>query len=486
MKRIAFNITAASVLLSGLLVTGCNKMLDIKDPVNSITTNQVFQSDDQASIALNGLYSYLISGGEPDVNHPEQLGNNLYSAGGITLAAGHSADELYHPALGGDDAYYAEMTARMTLQKLGYSTKLWQSAYKGIFNANALIEGVKAATSKEFTEAYRKRVLGEALAVRAMGYFYLVNLFEKIPLALSIDYNDTRQLPSASPGAVYQQIINDLEEASGYLSENYDGNNVERIRINKWYVKAMLARVYLFTKNYEKAWEYANDVISKTDLFQLESLNNVFGISSREVIFQLKQTNITPIRGNATPEGYALRSRYLTPMLMNAFEAGDNRKTAWTAAIASGPFVPAGFFPAKYKINSFNAVVGGVRSEYYVVMRLAEMYLIRAEANMLRNAGDKNAVIDDLNTIRVRAGLKGLPYTLTDQQVTDAIAQERRIELFAEWGHRWLDLKRTGKATAVLSEIAYKLPWSQYQLLYAIPPEEILWDNQLSQNIGYN
>lgn len=486
MKRIAFNITAAGVLLSGLLVTGCNKMLDIKDPVNSITTNQVFQTDDQASIALNGLYSYLISGGPVEANRPELVGNNLYSAGGITLAAGHSADELYYPSLSGDDLYYAEMTARMTLQKVGLSTVLWKSAYKGIFNANALIEGVKAATSKEFTQAYRKRVLGEALAVRAMGYFYLVNLFEKIPLALSIDYNDTQKLPSASPDAVYQQIINDLEEASGYLSENYDDNNVERIRINKWYVKAMLARVYLFTQNYEKAWQHANDVISQTGLFQLESLNNVFGISSREVIFQLKQINIAAMRGNATPEGYAMTSRYLTPQLMNAFEAGDNRKTAWTAAVASGPFTPAGFFPAKYKINSTNYVMGGYRSEYYVVMRLAEMYLIRAEANMLRSAANKNAVIDDLNTIRIRAGLDGLPYTLTDQQVTDAIAHERRIELFAEWGHRWLDLKRTNKATEVLSQVAYKQPWSQHQLLYPIPPEEILLDNKLSQNIGYN
>ncbi|MBS0030571.1 RagB/SusD family nutrient uptake outer membrane protein [Chitinophaga sp. 22321] len=485
MKRIAFNISAAGVLLLGLLVTGCNKMLDIKDPVNSITTNQVFQTDDQASIALNGLYSYLINGGEPEINSLGQLGNDLYSAGGITLAAGHSADELYHPSLSGDDQYYTETAARMTLQKLGYSTKLWKSAYKGIFNANALIEGVKAATSKEFTQAYRKRVLGEALAVRTMGYFYLVNLFEKIPLVLSIDYNDTQKLPSANPAAVYEQIINDLEEAAGYLSENYDGNNVERIRINKWYVKAMLARVYLFTKNYEKAWQHANDVISKTDLFQLESLNNVFGISSREVIFQVKQTNIVAIRGNATPEGYALTSRYLTPLLVNAFEAGDNRKTAWTAAVAGGPFTPAGFTPAKYKINSTNAVVGGFRSEYYVVMRLAEMYLVRAEANMLRSAANKNAVINDLNAIRKRAGLNDLAYTLTDQQVTDAIAQERRIELFAEWGHRWLDLKRTGKATQVLSGISYKQPWSQHQLLYPIPPDEIIRDNQLSQNTGY-
>ncbi|RFS19938.1 RagB/SusD family nutrient uptake outer membrane protein [Chitinophaga silvatica] len=483
MKRIIFNITAIGVLLVGLLVTGCNKMLNIKDPVNSITTNQVFLSDDQASIALNGLYSYLINGGEQETGLPDVLGNNLYSAGGITLAAGHLADELYHPSLSGNDAYYVETTARVTLLKLGYSYKLWKSAYKGIFNANALIEGVNASTSKEFTQAYRKQVLGQALAVRAMGYFYLVNLFGKVPLALSIDYNNTQKLPSASPDVVYQQIIKDLEEASGYLSENYDGNNTERIRINKWYVKAMLARVYLFTKDYEKAYQHANDVINRTDLFQLESLNKVFGISSREVIFQLKQINDVALRGNATPEGYVLTNRYLTPQLMNAFEEGDNRKTSWTVAITS---TPAGFSPAKYKININNNEFGGYRSEYYVVMRLAEMYLIRAEANMLRSAANKNTVIDDLNTIRKRAGLNDLQYTLTDQQVTDAIAHERRIELFAEWGHRWLDLKRTNKATEVLSEIPYKQPWSQHQLLYPIPPEEIRYANQLTQNIGYN
>ncbi|PUZ25504.1 hypothetical protein DCC81_14565 [Chitinophaga parva] len=486
MKKFAINIIAAGVLLFGLLVTGCNKMLDIKDPINSITTSEVFQNDEQAGTALNGLYSYLINGGTAEVYSNGDLGSDLYSAGGITLAAGHSADELYAPSLSGGYQYYAETSARLTLQTTGYSPKIWKTAYKGIFNANALIAGVKGATSEALTQAYRKRVLGEALAVRAMSYFYLVNLFEKVPLALSIDYNDTQTLPSANPATVYRQIINDLEEASGYLSENYDGNNTERIRINKWYVKAMLARVYLFTKDYDKAYQNANDVIGRTDLFQLETLDNVFSMASREVIFQLKQTNTNGVRGNATPEGYSMTSRYLAPMLMNAFEAGDNRKTAWIRVIAGDQYVPAGFTPNKYKINQNNRVTGGNLSEYYVVMRLAEMYLVRAEANMLRSAANKNAVIDDLNTIRTRAGLNGLPYTLTDQQVTDAIAQERRVELFAEWGHRWLDLKRTSKATDVLSVISYKQPWNPYQLLYPVPPDEIRWDNNLSQNIGYN
>lgn len=486
MNKYAFNITVTGTILLGLLATGCNKLLDIKDPVNSITTNQVFQTDDQAAIALNGMYSYMISGGEFEAAGSLTVGTHVFSAGAITIVAAHTADEMYHPSFSGQYEFYVEAANKLTLQNVGYTSKIWKTAYKSIFNANALIAGVKGSTSKEFTAAYRKRVLGEALAVRAMGYFYLVNLFERIPLALSIDFNETKNLPSANPADVYRQIISDLEEASGYLSENYDGNNTERVRINKWYVKAMLARVYLFTRNYEMAYRHANEIIAQTQLFKLEELNRVFSYDSKEVIFQLKQINISAMRGNATPEGHALTGKYLSPLLLNAFEAGDNRKTAWTYQIVSTPTLPAGVSPAKYKINALNMEVGGFRPQYYVVMRLAEMYLIRAEANMLRGAANKNAVIDDLNEIRRRAGLDKLPYTLTDQQATDAIAHERQTELFAEWGHRWLDLKRTGKATDVLSPVTYKQPWSNHQLLFPVPPEEILWGNQLSQNIGYN
>lgn len=479
MKKIAFNIALAGTIFLG---TGCNKMLDVKDPVNSITSDQVFQTDDQAAIALNGLYSYLINGGEQEAAVP--FGTDLYSAGGITIAAAHLADELYHPSLSGQYEYFAESAARLTLQNPGYSVKLWRTAYKGIFNANALIEGVNASTSKGLTEAARKRVLGEALAVRAMSYFYLVNLFGAVPIATSIDFNTTQLLPSAPVAQVYDRIIRDLEDAAGYLAENYEGNNTERIRINKWYVKAMLARVYLFTKNYELAHRNADEVIGQTQLFSLEAPANVFSTTSREVIFQLKQNNNSFITGNATPEGYALTGKYLTPMLLNAFEPGDNRKTAWTNEIVATPFIPGGFSPAKYKLNATNYTVDGYRSEYYVVMRLAEMYLVRAEANLLNN-GSKNNSIDDLNEIRQRSGLEPLPYSLTAQQAKDAVAQERRVELFAEWGHRWLDLKRTGKATEVLSQIGYKQPWSAHQSLYPIPTEEIKWANQLAQNDGY-
>lgn len=141
-------------------------------------------------------------------------------------------------------------------------------------------------------------------------------------------------------------------------------------------------------------------------------------------------------------------------------------------------------FPYKYKTGKHNRVPGGTATEYYMVLRLAEQYLIRAEANAL--GGQLGLAINDLNALRRRAGLGDLSNTLNKEQVLAAVAKERQTELFAEWGHRWMDLKRTGKATEVLSAIPYKQPWrGDYQLLYPIPVEEIRKDHFLTQNPNY-
>jgi hypothetical protein len=121
-----------------------------------------------------------------------------------------------------------------------------------------------------------------------------------------------------------------------------------------------------------------------------------------------------------------------------------------------------------------------------MVFRLAEQYLIHAEA--LANGGGTGVVeaIKDLNKIRLRAGLGELPLTLSKEATLIAVAKERQTELFAEWGHRWLDLKRTGKAHDVLSVLPLKQPWAgDYQLLYPIPLSEIQANVRLVQNADY-
>ncbi len=116
------------------------------------------------------------------------------------------------------------------------------------------------------------------------------------------------------------------------------------------------------------------------------------------------------------------------------------------------------------------------------MLRLAEQFLIRAEARAKTH--NIMGAITDVNAIRRRAGLRELPATLGETDLIAAIAQERRIELFAEWGHRWMDLKRTDKIDDVLKPI--KPQWRNTQKFYPIPLLELTTNPNLTQNPGYN
>jgi hypothetical protein len=179
---------------------------------------------------------------------------------------------------------------------------------------------------------------------------------------------------------------------------------------------------------------------------------------------------------------------YLSTALLGAFEANDLRRTAWVDSTVYGSPAITYYFPYKYKIGTAQAIPGATPTEYIMVLRLAEQYLIRAEARAEQN--DLTDAIKDLNVIRRRAGLPILSNSLTMTQVLAAVMQERRIEFFAEWGSRWLDLKRTGQVDAVMS-IATPLKgqgtvWQSYQQLYPIPHNELNADHNLRQNPGYS
>jgi len=117
-----------------------------------------------------------------------------------------------------------------------------------------------------------------------------------------------------------------------------------------------------------------------------------------------------------------------------------------------------------------------------MVLRLAEQYLIRAEAR-LQQGNDLTGAAGDLNAIRHRAGLADMS-TGSASDLMTALTHEKQIEFFAEWGHRWLDLKRWGTATSVLS--ADKgITVTTSALLFPIPVADIIADANLRQNPGY-
>jgi hypothetical protein len=327
----------------------------------------------------------------------------------------------------------------------------------------------------------KRQLTGEASFLRAYCYFYLVNLFGPVPLVTTTQYAYSDTMSRTPVVEVYNQIKADLKLAQSSLLSDYSISGGERVRANQWSAVALLSRVYLYNQQWDSAEEAATAVISNNSLFYLPTLDSVFLANSPEAILQLDPPNSYPY---ATEEGNQLipydstasPNWYMTSQLLGAFEPGDQRYTSWVDSTDySGTYY---YYPYKYKVY---AGTQGNITEYYMLLRLGEQYLIRAEARAWQN--NLPGAIGDLNVIRGRAGLDTLSSGLNQTQVIAAVAQERRIELFAEWGHRWLDLKRTDSATAVLQPIKPK--WTANAVLWPIPQSELTADAYLTQNGGY-
>ncbi len=483
------------IVLAGFTVS-CKKLVSVDEPIDSITAEKMYRTEAQAEGALMGVYNAMIHGSETGNSNP--LGTSLlrtFGAGLATYAGGLSAGE-FNTGSGNTEAYVLAAN-RLTLLNNTYPGSFWNSAYHVIFNANSVIEGIAGAKGSIMRDSVKTQYMAEAKLLRAFAYFYLVNFFGDVPLALTVDFNKTVNVQRSPVATVYEQIQRDLEDAERDLPTTYAAGKGARVRANQWVAKAMLAKLHLYRGNDAQAAAKATEVIGQAGLYQLESLNNVFLAESKEAIFQLMQTNQDPDLGNATSEGwYFIPSApytdaaviWLSPGLLSAFEPGDQRKESWTDSTiqTQNGLNTKVWYPTKYKTGRHNSFAGLPSDEYYMVLRLAEMYLIRAEARANGADGGPVKAIEDLNAIRLRTDLPNLPQSLDAAAIKQAVAQERTIELFAEWGNRWMDLKRTGRASSILSAMPAKQPWEgDYQLLYPIPVREIEANRNLAQNPGY-
>jgi SusD family. len=482
------NYKLSTIFISGLLLLlgSCKKLIEIDAPVDTITTGEVFENNKQAEWAIAGVYSRMINGNSA-TEGPEW---SIFSAGLATMAGSLSADDVTVPGMNSTPSQYVLSNNALNPTNASIPEKIWQSAYKTIYDANGVIEGIEASESTSLTDSARKQITAEARAIRAFSYFYLVNFFGDVPLVLTIDHSKTKNMTRTPKEKVYEQIVKDLQYAQDHLANDFRIGNNERIRINKWFAEGFLARVYLYLGRYQDAVNSATEVINQTNLFKLESEpNNVFLKNNTEAIWQLQQNSIKNDRG--VPEGRMFMpiSANNTPLyplseeLLNAFEPTDKRLDQWTAYAIEAGTGNHMYYAYKYKVVRET----GVPSEYCTVLRLAEMYLIRAEAQIHLSPSNVAVAVGDLNLLRQRANVDDLPATLTPEEVKEAVAAERQRELFAEWAHRWFDLKRTGKASEVLPVLLYKQPWlGDYQLLYPIPVKEIEKNNALTQNPEYN
>lgn len=469
MKLIIFSTIAILICLS----LSCKKFVDIGPPANSVVGKTQFTDSVGATSAMLGVYTQVMNSASP-----------LFVYGGITIGSGLAADELV-PTMNFQDEL--DVFSNGVKSSNGYYVyNWWASAYLPIYQINAVLEGV--TQSNGISERCKNQLTGEAKFMRALHYFYLVNLFGSVPLVTTTDYRVNATMPRTDMTLIYSQIIDDLKEALNLLSENYITSG--KVRPNKFAAAAMLARVYLYQKKWKEAEDMATLVIGSNKYTLELDLSRVFLANSQEAILQLIPFNL----GGETLEGNIFKpwddntvpTYLISNSLQSAFDAEDKRKQQWMGIniIKVNGIDQFYYYPRKYRAVTLG---NNISTENYMLLRYAELFLIRAEARAQQGTiSGANSSVEDLNVIRRRAGLPDAN-AVSKENALQFIYNERRKELFLELGHRWFDLIRTNQIDAVMQIEAQAKGslWVNSASLYPIPFLEIQKNPFLKQNTGY-
>jgi hypothetical protein len=249
-----------------LCLAGCTKLVEVDAPLTSTSGDIVFTSDATAIAAVNALYTNMSVQG---------IYTGLTS---LSLFAGLSADELKVANNVSDQLYLAYYTNSLTSTNTS-GNDFWTNIYSSyIFIVNSSIEGLTNSTS--LSDAVKNQLLGECYFMRAFSYFYLVNLYGDVPLVLTSDYKKNSNTGRTAKAVVYDQIISDLKSAETLLNKNYVDNTVinatsKRVVPNQAVAKALLARVYLYVKDWINAESKASEVIDNKEVYDSDLADTI-------------------------------------------------------------------------------------------------------------------------------------------------------------------------------------------------------------------
>ena len=487
--------------------TSCEDFLE-ETPHSFLSPENYYQNENDALAALTGAYTGL------------GAGSNSFLARRVHYLTWFASDECASPRLAGEkliDEFQFNADH-------GDVNQVWTQMYDAINRANVVIDRVALIS---MDETLRDQYIAEAKFIRALSYFYGVRLWGGIPMVTSEvqSVDEVQGLTRASEAEVYNLIISDLESAALSLPrENQEG------RATLGAAKGLLAKVYL-TKatspasesgDYQRCADLAKEVIDMPEHRLMEDYEKAIGVEDEfndESLFEWQgDRNLRPL-GNHTifgqftlpldiigyvpEEGQTGSSNMVAEVnYFNLYDDRDYRKemTFITEGVnRNGELVQWTEFtypfphPAwKYVDQSNSTRSGYAFSANYVVLRLADVYLMRAEALNEAN-GPTPEAYEMINAIRARArnrdGVEPSTYPedlsgLTKEEFRDAVLLERAVELGFE-GHRWFDLVRTGRMVDRIKSVHPEYPVTEKHNLFPIPADELIINENLSQNPGW-
>lgn len=433
-----------------LLFTNCSSFLDV-DPRSSISGDGIIKDETSANAAISGVYDALRS---------------YYSVNYQSIAY-LSGDNVQWT---GSQSQVQEFINHRVNPENGTIASSWNGIYTTINRANNVINAIANDDAAEIPATVKDKVLGQAYAIRGLAYFDLARVWGGVPLITepTAKVGDNIGIARSTVDQTYQQVINDLN-----LAEDLLPNTTDRFAFTKKTVWALKARYHLYKKNWAEARDYAKLLIEDQSNYELISpyysffKNDVTG--TKESVFELfySTNEPNPHRAQWQPQtnGGTRQWAPADPLIGLLTNPG----TAGARSVLIAKDNQNRWYGDLYYRST------GADPTY--VIRIAELYLIRAEAYAELN--EYNLAVEDLNRVRKRALLETRPFTTSKSDLLLWIENERRLE-FAFEAHRWFDLVRTGRAQQVLGIS------ESFRLLLPIPYSQILADPALKQNPGYS
>ena len=451
MKKTLFRfLLAGQVATSALSLSACNDLLE-PTPVQQLPDSQAIKDAGSARAATIGVYDRVQA--YYQLNWPVLgflPGENVRFNGTLNQFL-----QIDQNQLSADNVLI---------------TEAWTQMYQAVNGANNVIAALPGITDPLLPAAEKTQLLGEAYFLRALVYFDLGRGWGGVPLALTPTRSKANGLGlrRSTQAQTYDQVLTDLTQAETLLPEAATRN-----RAVKAAARALRARLHLYRLQWAEAEASATQVIASSN-YRLVTPYRTFSTApflSQESVFELTFSNsdANTMWNNWFPSALGGQFNFqpvpAAIALLNDPAVGGSRAALLASTVIAGSPVTYG--------NLYSR--SAQRDDPSYVLRLAEQYLIRAEAHA-RQAKIPEAIAD-LNAVRTRAGV-GATTATTTAQLLLAIENERRVE-FAFEADRWFDLVRTGRAGDVLGVT------DQRRWLFPIPFNDLVADPDLVQNPGY-
>ncbi|SEM03476.1 Starch-binding associating with outer membrane [bacterium A37T11] len=499
MKSARIKIFLEIYLLGILCLTYASCSLD-EDVYSSIITETFYKTASDAEKGLLATYGAMPS---------------MYGGPAATLVSDFSADQAYPRAVVGRNSLTLftlepTYTVQRSQGRLSESPQqIWTSCYSGIEQANWVLQKLPGVS---MDNTRKRQILGEAFFLRAFYFWTLTKNFGEVPVKVTPSATKEDAYLLKSPvKEVYNQIYSDLDSAG--ISGLPSSSGVVIGRPSNEAISALYAKVALYNEDWSTALAKAEIVINSNNYSLISSVIDLFDYaqkeaSRKEMIWSYECDPISPGNGHQLvglcgPTGsggveYAktsFGSMFAYYKFFQSFDPKDqrrglldttylNKSGKWVPMAAITPITKNAVLIKKYQDPV--STVGTVRN--IPILRLADIYLIAAEAEAQLNGADSKAY-GYINAIRHRAGLKDLTPGLNREDFIAAVLQERSWELFAE-GDRWYDLTRTNTYMSVIPTATNDVyPTRNIQSKYRffpIPQDEINANPQLVQNPDWN